>query len=46
MPQLYNLIKDIGEKNNLAGQNPAKVEEMAALLKRIREQGRTRFHPE
>ncbi len=41
-PQLYNLRDDLGEKNNLAAQNPEKVKEMAALLQRIREEGRSR----
>ena len=41
-PQLYNLAEDIGEKRNLAARHPKKVEEMADLLKKIREQGRTR----
>jgi arylsulfatase A-like enzyme len=41
-PQLYNLRDDLGEKNNLAAQNPEKVQEMAALLRRIREKGRSR----
>lgn len=35
-PQLYNLKEDIGEKNNLAGQYPDKVNELAALLESIR----------
>jgi arylsulfatase A-like enzyme len=41
-PQLYNLADDIGEKRNLADQYPAKVGELAALLKKIRDQGRSR----
>lgn len=41
-PQLYNLLDDLGEKNNLATQNPEKVKKMAALLQRIREEGRSR----
>jgi arylsulfatase A-like enzyme len=41
-PQLYNLAEDIGEKRNLAARHPKKVAEMADLLKKIREQGRTR----
>ena len=28
--QLYNLEKDLGEKTDLAGQNPAKVKELSA----------------
>ena len=41
-PQLYNLSTDLGEKNNLAGQYPERIEELAGMLKQIREQGRTR----
>jgi arylsulfatase A-like enzyme len=41
-PQLYNLSEDIGEKRNVAGQFPAKVQELADELKRIRERGRSR----
>jgi len=32
--ELFNLAEDIGEANNLAANNPAKVGEMAALLSR------------
>ena len=32
--ELFNLAEDIGEENNLADKNPAKVEEMAAVLTR------------
>jgi arylsulfatase A-like enzyme len=42
-PQLYNLKTDIGEKNNVARQNPAIVKELTELLQKIRNQGRTRF---
>ena len=35
-PQLYQLQSDVGEKRNVAGQNPAKVEELKALLARAR----------
>lgn len=35
-PQLYNLRKDPGEKNNLAAHYPEKVKELAALLEEIR----------
>ena len=31
-PQLYHLEEDIGERNNLAGEHPDKVEEFAAML--------------
>ena len=41
-PQLYNLRDDLGEKNSRAAQNPEKVKEMAALLQKIRQQGRSR----
>jgi len=36
-PQLYNLINDIGERNNQADENPEKVAELSALLERIKE---------
>lgn len=32
-PRLYNLAKDIGEKNNVAGSNLEKVKELEGLLK-------------
>lgn len=32
-PQLYDLSKDIGEKNNLASQYPEKVKELEGILK-------------
>lgn len=41
-PQLYDLGKDIGEKNNIAAQHPEKVKEMAAELQRLRTAERTR----
>ncbi|PXV61007.1 arylsulfatase A-like enzyme [Dysgonomonas alginatilytica] len=31
-PQLYNLKQDMGEKKNLAGENPKKVAELKAIL--------------
>lgn len=34
---LYDLSKDVGEQKNLAKENPAKLEEMAELLKKIRQ---------
>jgi arylsulfatase A-like enzyme len=40
-PQLYDLSKDLGEKNNLAAEQPTKVQEMKALLEKIRQGGRT-----
>jgi arylsulfatase A-like enzyme len=41
-PQLYNLKSDIGEKNNVASDHPEVVREMAALIKKIRDDGHTR----
>ncbi len=41
-PQLYNLTEDLGEKNNVAAQHPEKVKEMAPLLQKLRDQGRSR----
>ena len=35
-PQLYDLSKDIGEKNNLAPENPGKVIELSDLLEKIK----------
>jgi arylsulfatase A-like enzyme len=43
LPQLYNLKNDLGEKTNIASQNPAVVKELTELIKKIREDGRTRF---
>jgi arylsulfatase A-like enzyme len=43
LPQLYNLKNDIGEKINLADKYPAKLKELADLLKKIRDDGKTRF---
>jgi arylsulfatase A-like enzyme len=42
-PQLYNLNIDIGEKNNLARYNPDLVKELSDLLKKIKDDGRTRY---
>lgn len=36
---LYNLRKDISQRNNLAKEHPEKVAALRALLKKIREQG-------
>ena len=36
-PQLYNLAKDIGEKNNVAVANWEKVKELEGLLKEVKE---------
>ena len=43
LPQLYNMNSDIGEKNNVAKHNPDLVQELTQLLKKIRDDGRTRF---
>jgi len=37
-PQLYDLAEDIGEKNNLASQNPERVQAMVERLRKIRGQ--------
>ena len=37
-PQLYDLSKDIGEKNNLADKYPQKVKELSELLEKIKRQ--------
>ncbi len=42
VPQLYNLKTDIGEKHNLAADNPGFVKELTELLDSIREKGRSR----
>lgn len=42
VPQLYDLEVDIGEKNNVAPLHPELVREMEALLKKIRDDGRSR----
>jgi len=41
-PQLYNLRTDLGERNNVAEAHPGRVNEMAAMLQKIRESGRSR----
>jgi arylsulfatase A-like enzyme len=40
--ELYNLADDLAETRNLALENPAKLEELARLLKQTREAGRSR----
>jgi arylsulfatase A-like enzyme len=40
--QLYDLSRDVGEKVNVAAQNPEKVRELTALLEKIRKAGRSR----
>jgi hypothetical protein len=37
VPQLYNLRTDIGERNNVASENPAVVKELSDLLKKIKD---------
>lgn len=41
-PQLYDLRNDLGEKHNLATKYPEIAKELAALLKKIRSDGRSR----
>ena len=41
--QLYNLASDLGEKKNVASENPKLAAEMAARLKEIRNSGRSRL---
>lgn len=41
-PQLYDLRKDPGEKNNVAAQYPAVVKELSAQLKALKDAGRSR----
>lgn len=45
-PQLYDLKTDIGEKNNVAAQYPAKVKELAALLEAIKANQHERISPD
>jgi arylsulfatase A len=42
LPQLYDLKNDIGEKNNLAANHPDLVKELATMLQKIRDDGRSR----
>jgi len=42
-PQLYHLTDDLGERRNLAAEYPQKVEELSKLLRKIRDDGRSRF---
>jgi arylsulfatase A-like enzyme len=41
-PQLYDLTADLGEKQNVAGEHPDVVKDLAARLERIRQEGRSR----
>jgi len=43
-PQLYDLRNDLGERHNLAAEHPGRVKDMAALLKKLRADGRSRPH--
>jgi arylsulfatase A-like enzyme len=40
--ELYDLSTDLGETKNLAAENPAKVKELADLLSKIQETGKSR----
>jgi hypothetical protein len=40
--QLYNLATDLGETRNLAAEQPDRVQAMSQMLKRLRDQGRSR----
>ncbi|MCE9610601.1 MAG: arylsulfatase [Chthoniobacter sp.] len=40
--ELYNLTDDLAQKNDRAAQEPARVQELSALLKKLREDGRSR----
>ena len=41
-PQLYHLVEDIAEQNNLVGQAPENQEALSSLLDMVRTQGRSR----
>ncbi len=41
-PQLYDLSKDLGEKNNVAAQNPKKVAELSAIIQKVKATPKTR----
>jgi hypothetical protein len=43
LPQLYNLKTDLGEKLNIAKDNPLIVKELTDLLQKIKNDGRSRF---
>ena len=44
--ELYNLVKDPGEKNNLAEKEPAKLKEMVDLMKKLKiEAGTKQYTP-
>ena len=42
VPQLYNLSKDTGEKNNVAKEQPEILEKLTGKLKTLRETTKTR----
>lgn len=42
VPQLYNIGNDLGEKMNIASENPFIVKELTDLLRKIKADGRTR----
>lgn len=44
-PQLYNLTADLGEKIDVAAQHPEVVRKLAALLKKVKEDGSRRLAP-
>ncbi len=39
--ELYDLNSDLGQRRNLAADHPERIEQMQALLRQLREQGRT-----
>ncbi len=41
-PQLYDLSRDLGEKENVAARQPDRVKAMAALLEQIKQESRSR----
>ena len=41
-PQLYHLEEDRGEQRNVAAEHPDVLEELAALLQKLRDEGRSR----
>ena len=43
IPQLYNLGSDLGEKINIATDNPLIVKELTDIIQKFRADGRTRF---
>ncbi|MBA4150154.1 MAG: hypothetical protein H0X66_18760 [Verrucomicrobia bacterium] len=41
--ELYDLAADIGEKQNLVGQNPEVVKRLSAILEKYERENRSRF---